>query len=258
MHLAGLFYLKIYGQLTHTNAPAAASMHHVGVAVHPHYCMVGCVFWTLWHVVEDGGTLHQRYTVSYAVYWSMGPAPAGRALHTGAGCVSVPSYVWYRARQGAPSPGCMPALVTFLYPGMLAVVEATPTPVPVSNPYGELGSKRGRPKGSTNKATARKPGPNARTLATIKATSASRKITSMFERSSAEAGSSSSSALPPSTNGPVPRLRGSTYSSSSSRTGDREGGRSSGSGSARPNGAPQSSTSLGTEFLGEAYVAHNI
>ena len=81
--------------------------------------------------------------------------------------------------QGQPTPGCMPALVTFLYPGMFAVVEATPTPVPVSNPYDELGSKRGRPKGSTNKATARKPGPNARTLATKKATCASRKITSM-------------------------------------------------------------------------------
>ena len=34
------------------------------------------------------------------------------------------------------------------------------------------------------------------------------------------------------------------------------GGPSSGSGSARPNGAPQSSTSFGTEFEGEAYVAH--
>ena len=72
--------------------------------------------------------------------------------------------------QGAPTPGCMPALVTFLYLGMFAVVEATPTPVPVSNPYGELGSKRGRPKGSTNRATARKPGPNARTLAAKKST----------------------------------------------------------------------------------------
>ena len=153
--------------------------------------------------------------------------------------------------QGAPTPSCIPAMVTFLYPGMFAVVEASPTLVPVSNPYDELGSKRGRPKGSTNKATGRKPGPNARTLATKNATSTSRKITRMFERSPAEAGSSSSSALPPSTNGPVPRLRGSTYSSSSSsnRTGDREDGPSSGgSGSARPNGAPQSSTSFGTEF----------
>ena len=154
--------------------------------------------------------------------------------------------------QRAPIPGCMPALVTFLYPDMFAVVEATPTPVPVSNSYGELGSKRGRPEGSTNKATVRKPGPNARTLAAKKAASASRKITSMFERSPAEAGSSSSSALPPSTNGPVPRLRGSTYStssssSSSSRTGDRESGPSSGSRSARPNDAPQSSTSFGAE-----------
>ena len=101
----------------------------------------------------------------------------------------------------------MPALVTLLYPGMFAVGEATPTPVPVSNPYGELGSKRGRPKGSTNKATARKPGPNARVLASKKAASASRMITSMFERSPAEAGTSSSSALPPNANGPVPRLR---------------------------------------------------
>ena len=153
--------------------------------------------------------------------------------------------------QEAPTPGCMPALVTFLYPGMFAVVEATPTHVPVSNLYGELGSKRGRPKGSTNKATARKPRPNARTLAAKNATSASRKITSMFERSPAEAGSSSSSALPSSTNGPVPRLQRSTYSSSSSsssRTGDRESGPSSGSRSTRPNGAPQSSTSFGAEF----------
>ena len=145
----------------------------------------------------------------------MGSAPASRALHTGAGCVSVPSYM-FGIVQGAPTPGCKPALVTFLYPGMFAVVEATPTPVPVSNPYGELGSKRGRPERSTNKATARKPGPNARILAAKKATSASRKITSMFERSSAEAGTSSSRALPPCTNGPVPRLRGSTYSSSRS------------------------------------------
>ena len=112
--------------------------------------------------------------------------------------------------QGAPTRGCMPALVTFLYPGMFAVVEATPTPFPVSNLYGELDSKRGRPKGSTYKVTGRKPGPNARTVAVKKATSASRKLTSMFERSPAEAGSSSSSALPPSTNGPFPRLRGST------------------------------------------------
>ena len=82
--------------------------------------------------------------------------------------------------EGAPTPGCMPTLVTLLYPGMFAVVEATPTPVPVSNPYGELGSKRGRPQSSTNKATARKPGPNARILAAKKATSASRTITSML------------------------------------------------------------------------------
>ena len=137
--------------------------------------------------------------------------------------------------QGAPTPGSKPALVTFLYPGMFAVVEATLTPVPVSNPNGELGSKRGRPERSTNKATARKPGPNERTLAAKNATSASRKITSMFERSSAEAGSSSSSALPPRANGPVPRLRGSTYSAAvCSRTGDRVDGPSSGCGSARP------------------------
>ena len=138
----------------------------------------------------------------------MGPAPAGRALHAGAGCVSYPAM--FGIAPGLPTPGWMPALVTLLYPGMFAVVEATSTAVPVSNPYGELGSKRGRPTSSTNKATARKPGPNARILAAKKATSASRKITSMFERSPAEAGTSSSSALPPSTNRPVPRLRGST------------------------------------------------
>ena len=40
--VTGLFYLKIYRQLTHTNAAAAASMHHAGVAVHPHYSVVGC------------------------------------------------------------------------------------------------------------------------------------------------------------------------------------------------------------------------
>ena len=40
--VTGLFYLKIYRQLTHTNAPAAASIHHAGVAVHPHYSVVGC------------------------------------------------------------------------------------------------------------------------------------------------------------------------------------------------------------------------
>ena len=40
--VTGLFYLKIYRQLTHTNAPAASSMHHAGVAVHPHYSVVGC------------------------------------------------------------------------------------------------------------------------------------------------------------------------------------------------------------------------
>ena len=40
--VTGLFYLKIYRQLTHTNAPAAASMHHAGVAVHPHDRVVGC------------------------------------------------------------------------------------------------------------------------------------------------------------------------------------------------------------------------
>ena len=57
----GLFYLKIYRQLTHTNAPAATSMGHADVAVHPHYSVVGCVFWSLWPVVEDGGTLYQRY-----------------------------------------------------------------------------------------------------------------------------------------------------------------------------------------------------
>ena len=34
--------MKIYRQLTHTNAPAAASMHHAGVAVHPHDSVVGC------------------------------------------------------------------------------------------------------------------------------------------------------------------------------------------------------------------------
>ena len=38
----GLFYLKIYRQLTHTNAPPAASMHHAGVAVHLRYSAVGC------------------------------------------------------------------------------------------------------------------------------------------------------------------------------------------------------------------------
>ena len=40
--VTGLLYLKIYRQLTHTKAPAAASMHHAGVAVHPHYSVVGC------------------------------------------------------------------------------------------------------------------------------------------------------------------------------------------------------------------------
>ena len=40
--VTGLFYLKIYKQLTHTNAPAAASLHHAGVAVHTHYSVVGC------------------------------------------------------------------------------------------------------------------------------------------------------------------------------------------------------------------------
>ena len=40
--VTGLFYLKIYRQLTHTNAPAAASIHHAGVAVHTHYSVVGC------------------------------------------------------------------------------------------------------------------------------------------------------------------------------------------------------------------------
>ena len=45
--VTGLFYLKIYRQLTHTNAPAAASMHHAGVAEHPHYSVVRCVFWSL-------------------------------------------------------------------------------------------------------------------------------------------------------------------------------------------------------------------
>ena len=40
--VTGLFYFKIYRQLTHTNAPVAASMHHAGVAVHPHYSVVGC------------------------------------------------------------------------------------------------------------------------------------------------------------------------------------------------------------------------
>ena len=34
--------VKIYRQLTHTNTPAAASMHHAGVAVHTHYGVVGC------------------------------------------------------------------------------------------------------------------------------------------------------------------------------------------------------------------------
>ena len=40
--VTGPFYLKIFRQLTHTNAPAASSMHHAGVAVHPHYSVVGC------------------------------------------------------------------------------------------------------------------------------------------------------------------------------------------------------------------------
>ena len=100
---------------------------------------------------------------------------------------------------GLPPPveRCIPALVAYLYrargantrlragagdvsiPRHFSVVEATSTPVPASNPYGELDSKRGRPKGSTNKATARKPGPNARTLRAKKATSASRKITNL-------------------------------------------------------------------------------
>ena len=35
--VTGLFYLKIYRQLTHTNAPAAALMHHAVLAVHPHF-----------------------------------------------------------------------------------------------------------------------------------------------------------------------------------------------------------------------------
>ena len=162
----------------------------------------------------------------------MGSAPAGQALHTGAGCVSVPSYAWYRAR------------------GANTRLHAGAGDVSIPRHVRCRGSNA-PPKGSTNKATARKPGPNARTLAAKKATSASRKITSMVERSPAEAGSSSSSALPSSTNGPVPRLQRSTYSSSSSsssRTGDRESGPSSGSRSTRPNGAPQSSTSFGAEF----------
>ena len=110
----------------------------------------------------------------------MGSTDVGQALHTGAGCVSVPSYVWHRAR-GANTRLHAGAGDVSIPRRFAAVVEATPTPVPVSNPYGELGSKRGRPKDSTNKATERKPGPNAWTLA-AKATSASRKITSMFER----------------------------------------------------------------------------
>ena len=159
------------------------------------------------------------------------PPPVERCISALVGYLYPPMF---GIAEGAPTPGCMPVLVTFLYPGMFAVVEATPTPVPVSNLYGELGSKRGRPKGGTNKAAGRKPEPNAGTLAAKKATSASRTTTSMFERSPAEVGSSGNSALPPSINRPVPRLRGRTYSSSSSssssssRTGDREGGPSSG------------------------------
>ena len=91
------------------------------------------------------------YLMPFTGAWG---APAGQALHTGAGCYLYPAM--FGIAQRAPIPGCIPALVTFLYPGMFAVVEATPTPVPVSNPYGELGSKRRRPEGSTNKATARK------------------------------------------------------------------------------------------------------
>ena len=178
----------------------------------------------------------------------MGSAPAGQTLHAGAGCVSVHSHVWYRAKGANTRLHAGAGDVSI--PRHVCCCGSNANTCP--NPYGELGSKRGRPEGSTYKATARKPGPNARTLAAKKVTSASQKITSMFERSPAVAGSSSSSALPLSTNGPVPRLRGSTYSSSSSssssRTGNRESGPSSGSRSARPNGAPQSSTSFGANF----------
>ena len=138
-------------------------MHHAGVAVHPHYRVVGCVFGacdlSLRMVVHYTNAI--LYLMPFIGAWGL-PPPVER-------CIPALVVYLYPAMfgiaHGAPTPGCMPALGTFLYPGMFAVVEATPTPVPVSNPYGELGSKRGRPKGSTNNATARKPGPNARTLA---------------------------------------------------------------------------------------------
>ena len=90
------------------------------------------------------------YIMPFIGAWGL-PPPVKRCIPA---LVMYPYRAMFGIAQGAPTPGCMPALVTFLYPGMFAaVVEATPTPVPVSNPYGELGSKRGRPKGSTYKAT---------------------------------------------------------------------------------------------------------
>ena len=128
-------------------------MHHAGVAVHPHYSVVSCVSGacdlSLRMVVHYTNPI--LYLMPFIGSWGL-PPPVER-------CIPALVVYLYPAMfgiaQGAATPGCMPALVTFLYPGMFAVVEATPTPVPVSNPYGELGSKRGRPKGSTNKATTR-------------------------------------------------------------------------------------------------------
>ena len=102
--VTGLFYLKIYRQLTHTNTPAAASMHHAGVAVH---------LPIVWLVAFFGARdLSLRMVVHYtnAILYLMpfiGPLPVERC---------IPALVVYlypamfSIAQGAPTPGCMPAL----------------------------------------------------------------------------------------------------------------------------------------------------
>ena len=109
--VTGLFYLKIYRQLTHTNAPAAASMHHAGVAVHPHYSVVGCVFGacdlSLRMVVHY--TSAMLYLMPFIGAWGL-PPPVER-------CIPALVVYLYPAMfgiaQGGPTPGCMPAPVTF-------------------------------------------------------------------------------------------------------------------------------------------------
>ena len=168
-------------------------------------------------------------------------------------------------------------------PLLFCLVKAAPTPTPVPNPYSSraaqpqqastnaargtaIGSRQGRPAGTTNRPGAAKPGPNARTKSRNEARNRTPQISEVFGRASMpspsaslspSAGLPSSSASPPLAVDSIPDDDGRV-------AGDRVGvGDNSSGGSARVNSVTQaneacSSTSSSSRATPQAQFIESI